>query len=150
MSDPLVPSYALSKRRRQKREEERKKRVASERFVNEMLVVNDPKDAEFAIIDAEIAKVLGYELCRQYPDRGWEVIANSEQGVANIYNSHVTARYGYIWRLAEIRESSFVKDIMRIGGELLDRAGLTRGKFDEVEVMELQKFVNVLDKVDMS
>lgn len=150
MSDVLVPSLALSKRRREKREEATKKRKASERFANEMLVVNDPKEAEFAIIDAQIAKLIGHELCHQYPDRGWEVIANTAQGVANIYNAHVTAKYGYIWRLAEIRESSFVHDINLIGGELLDRAGLTRGKFDPDEVLELQTHINVLTKVDMS
>ena len=152
MSSPqkVVPSLALSKQRRERREADKKRQAAAERHKLELEIVQCPEEAEYRIKDANVARWIGEEFCRHFPGRGWNVEADIRNGIAKIYNQHVTAKAGWIWKLKDIRLASFSEDVRRIGGEMLERSNLSRGKFNEQEVIDLQQLRTVTAKVDLS
>jgi len=102
--------------------------------------------------DQVIAAKLGQELVRQYPGHGWNVLSNSEQGVVNIYNQHLSGKYGWILKCSEISTSAgaFRKQVMRIGGEMLRRFKVYGDTMQEDELLNLQKDFAGLTKVDLS
>ena len=146
----IIPSYALSKRRREKREAAAKKQQASENFANELQCLPTAEEAILAEKDLAIAEMVGNELCKWYPGRGWQAHSDIQNGIVKIWNAHVTGKFGWVWKMADMHPSTFTRDVQHIGGELLERAGLSRGKFDESEVLEFQKHACPLIQVDMT
>jgi len=108
------------------------------------------KDKEFEDRDAFWSARIGYELVRLYPGHGWEVHVDIKNGICNIFNRHMSALHGYRWRLQEINLSSLTSDVMRIGGEILERFGLSRERFDEAQVQGIQAATKGRAKADMS
>lgn len=96
--------------------------------------------AKYQQKDAWLAKRIGSELVRKYPGHGWNVIADSKQGIVKIYNQMMSGMYGYIWRMAEIStdDGVFRKQVMLIGGEMLRRFSISGDRLDDTEILELQ------------
>ena len=71
------------------------------------------------------------ELQKHYPGHYWMVECNIRQGMINVYNLLLSGKYGFRLQLGGIFSYSQVAaDVMRAGGELLERFNLPRGKFN--------------------
>jgi hypothetical protein len=147
---PLMPSYALSRNRRIKREKDARKKIKAEKLSMDLEIVNDPVDAEYRVKDRRIAEWLGHEFVRQYPGRGWQVEVDSRNGLAKIFNMHVTPQYGWMLKLSDVHLGSIAADVARIGGEMLERSKLSRSNFNEVEILDLQRNISGQARVDLS
>jgi len=67
-------------------------------------------------------------LQRHYPGYVWAVNVNSEEkgGVMTIKNFSVSSTWGMVLHIAKLDNK--LKKVVRAGGELLERAGLIRGR----------------------
>jgi hypothetical protein len=146
----MMPSYALSRERRLNREAVAAKKASSERAVIERSMAQTPEEAIAAVKDAEIAGMVGSEFVRQYPGHGWQVVSDIQNGIVKIYNAHISGRIGWIWKMDEINHGTFALDVNRIGGEMLERSGLSRTRFSEEAIMEIQRTISGEARIDLS
>tara|TARA_R110000796_G_scaffold209159_1_gene325508 strand:- start:114 stop:551 length:438 start_codon:yes stop_codon:yes gene_type:complete len=116
----------------------------------ELEIVQDPEEAIYRIKDFEIAKTIGAELCGIYPGHGWIVEADARNGIAKICNRHMGVNAGYMYKLNDIEFSTFKRDMMRIGGDILERYKLSRGRMVESEVLGVIRDLRGNAKVDLS
>ena len=116
----------------------------------ELEIVQDPEEAVYRIKDFEIAKTIGAELCGIYPGHGWIVEADARNGIAKICNRHMGVNAGYMYKLNDIEFSTFKRDMMRIGGDILERYKLSRGRMVESEVLGVIRDLRGNAKVDLS
>ena len=87
-----------------------------------------------------MAKACTDHLLRHYPGHMWLANADIRNGIINIFNPRVSTRYGYTLVVEDWLQQNVVgKEIMRAGGEILERAGLRRGRFDPVEYAALPR-----------
>jgi hypothetical protein len=116
----------------------------------ELEIVQDPQEAVYRIKDFEIAKTIGAELCGIYPGHGWIVEADARNGIAKICNKHMGVNAGYVYKLNDIEFSTFKRDMMRIGGDILERYKLSRGRMIETEVLGVIRDLRGNAKVDLT
>lgn len=108
------------------------------------------EDQKFKDQDIYWAARLGNEFVKYYPGHGWEVHVDIRQGICNIFNRHMSPLMGYRWKLKNIRIPSISQDVMRIGGEILERFGLSRTTFEADVVREIQHKTHGHAKADLS
>lgn len=89
-----------------------------------MLTIADTEEAQ----DMTMAKDIADTLFVQYPGYMWGV--NVRSGVAVIKCLNVSSLYGFILKYKDIcHDAAFrKKEIIRAGGEILERARLNRGE----------------------
>jgi hypothetical protein len=81
--------------------------------------------------DIGVCKAVGDELERHYPGWQWMVESPSRQGVVRVKSGHMDSRYGFNIRLDRAYSSSYLaKMAIKAGGELLERCGMPRSKYD--------------------
>jgi hypothetical protein len=80
------------------------------------------------VTDLWLAKEIGETLHGTYPGYLWGV--NITGGVAIIRNYRISAKWGMVIKLKDILHDAGVrkKEVIRAGGEFLERARLVRGK----------------------
>jgi len=82
--------------------------------------------------DKILAAEIGEILHNHYPGHLWGIFVNSEPtgGIVNILNLRISHKYGYVLHLAKLypRDDTFKKKIIHAGGEILERANMTRGR----------------------
>lgn len=84
--------------------------------------------------DMILAKEIGDTLHNHYPGHLWAIEVDGPNGVANIRDLYLSGHMGYVLKLVNIYSASeFKKDVIRAGGELLERYRLDRGAFDEAQ-----------------
>lgn len=84
--------------------------------------------------DMILAKEIGDTLHNHYPGHLWAVEVDGKNGVANIRDLLVSGRMGYLLKLTTMYSASeFKRDVIRAGGEILERYRLRRGAFDEAQ-----------------
>lgn len=108
------------------------------------------EDSKFEKIDAYWATRIGSELVTLYPGNGWEVSMDIKNGICNIFNRHMSPTQGYRWLIKEIALPSLTADLKKIGGEILERFGLSREKFDADNIREIQHKTHGNAKADLS
>ena len=134
-----VNNYLLTKGKSDRQAEQKAAEGAAKRFERERIEAMNPEDIAFKNRDMELAQLIGHELVSYYPGHGWQVECDIRNGVAKIFNCHMSGLYGYLLHLNKLNLDTFRVDIMRVGGELLESFGLSRGKFDEAEVVGIQR-----------
>jgi len=78
-----------------------------------------------------VCKQVGDELERHYPGWQWLITVPPKGGVVQIRSMHMEARYGFVLKLgASYSASHLAKEAVRAGGELLERTGMPRSRFD--------------------
>ncbi len=100
--------------------------------------------------DAWWATRIGERLAYCYPNHGWEVEVNTFQGIAKIFNRHMSPIQGYILKLNEIEHATIDKRVQMIGGELLERFGLSRERFEADKIRQIQRDTMGQAKMDLS
>ena len=73
-----------------------------------------------------LAKKVADTLFRHYPGHSWMV--NVEAEMVNIYSANLTTRYGYSIPADSITAEG--REVIKAGGEILERYRLSRGKFN--------------------
>jgi len=152
MSDIHTTSYLLSKTRREAKK-------ASDLIVNkakkakwdaDSSAIEVAANVEWATRDMSVAKALGTELAKRYPNHSWYVDSDSRNGVVYIYNMALSGRYGYILKMADINWADTSRQMMRIGGELLRRFGVNHDKLNEQELATIQHNFQGNIRIDLS
>lgn len=88
--------------------------------------------------DFNMAKTMAEALHRHYPGQRWAVTCDGATGIATIRNLFLSGTYGYILKLPAIYSASaYEKDVIRAGGEVLERFKMRRGTFDEAAYHDL-------------
>lgn len=90
-----------------------------------MIVQADTELAE----EMSMAKDIAESLHTHYPGHLWAVTVRG--GVAVIKALNISSLYGYILKLAHIQHDAGTrhKEVMRAGGEILERAKIKRGEY---------------------
>lgn len=87
--------------------------------------------------DEVMAKGMAEVLHRHYPGYLWGV--NIGGGVVNVLNLSLSGKWGFTIKLpGQYSASDFDRQVMRAGGELLERYRLARGRFDNDRHAELK------------
>lgn len=103
-----------------------------------MLAIADTEQAQ----DMTMAKDIADTLFEHYPGYMWGV--NVTSGVAVIKCLNISSLYGFVLKYKDIsHDASFrKKEVLRAGGELLERANLARG------VRRKGELVTAMDGID--
>jgi hypothetical protein len=141
-------NFVLQKQKNDAKAIQTAAKYQAEQTALELEIVQDPEEAVY-IKDYEIAKTIGAELCGVYPGHGWVVEADARNGIAKICNKHMGVKAGYIYKLKDINIGTFKRDMMRIGGDILERYKLSRGKMIESEVLGVIRDQRGNAKVDL-
>jgi hypothetical protein len=88
--------------------------------------------AHSSAFDHTLAKDMAEALLAAYPGHLWAVSADSTTGMCDIRDLLLSGEYGYRLKIPNIYSASaFKADVVRAGGEILERFSLSRGRFDE-------------------
>lgn len=81
-------------------------------------------------LDVVLAKNAAELLHKHYEGHLWAVYVNSKKtgGVMVIKNLMVSGLYGYVLHLTTVYADPTLRCVVKAGGEILERAGLARGK----------------------
>lgn len=70
-------------------------------------------------------------LWSHYPGATWRVDVDSRKGVVDIFCMNFSTRWGVRWKLGRIYTDPDLYWVKMAGGEIMERARVARGKFDE-------------------
>lgn len=91
---------------------------------------------QLAATDLVLARNMAETLHRHYPGHLWAVTC--EQGVATVRNLLLSGQWGFVLRVAEqYSASEFERNVIRAGGEVLERYRLSRGRLRDEEYENL-------------
>ena len=100
--------------------------------------------------DLVMAKGMAEALHAAYPGHMWAVTCDGKIGFADVRNLALSGSWGFRIRLSDIYSASaFRKDVIRAGGEMLERYRLSRGRFDENQYNNLTSDFAGRFKADM-
>lgn len=90
--------------------------------------------------DMLLAKQIAETLMAHYPHPHlWAVTCEGRTGIATIKNLNLSGTMGYVLKLPKLYSaSSLAKDVMRAGGEILERYHMHAGQFNEAQYTALQ------------
>ncbi len=90
--------------------------------------------------DMLLAKQIAETLMAHYPaPHLWAVSCEGRTGIATIKNLNLNGQWGYVLKLPKLYSaSSLAKDVIRAGGEILERFNMDRGRFNEQQYAELK------------
>lgn len=105
--------------------------------MSDALVTDDPQGQ---INDIVMAKSMAEALHRAYPGHFWAVAVDGKAGLADVRNLALSGNWGFRLKLNKIYSASaFEKDVIRAGGEILERFRLSRGRLDEDALASTQQ-----------
>jgi len=82
--------------------------------------------------DLVTAKQMAEALHQHYPGHLWAVTCDGNTGMADVRNLALSGNWGFRLKLRDIYSASeFKKEVMRAGGELLERYRLRRGVLNQ-------------------
>lgn len=100
------------------------------------IVTTDRPDLEAN--DLVLAKEVADALHQHYPNHFWAVQVEGKQGVIYVRNLSLSGSWGYVIKLGPIYSASELRrQIMRAGGELLERYRVARARADHEALVHL-------------
>lgn len=106
--------------------------------MSQLLAYENRAKAEDSANDLVHAKEFADVLTHHYPGWLWGVNVNGETGMCDIRNFNLSGSHGFRLKLPDMYTiSSFKKEIIRAGGEMLERYKQPRGAFDATRWAEL-------------
>lgn len=85
------------------------------------------------------AKLMAEALHAAYPGHLWVVTCDGNTGFADVRNLALSGNWGYRIKLAAMFSASqFKKDVLKAGGEILERYHLYRGRLNEAQLQGLK------------
>lgn len=89
--------------------------------------------------DYTLAKDMAEALMEHYPGHLWAVSADSNTGMCDIRAMQLSSIWGYRLKMPKIYSASaFRADVIRAGGEILERFRVNRGRFNEDQYTALK------------
>jgi hypothetical protein len=86
---------------------------------------------DIPVNDLIMSKNMADTLHKHYPEHRWAVCVEGANGIAKVYHLDTSGSKAYILDLASIySSSSFDRDLIKAGGEILERHRLARGRFN--------------------
>ena len=102
---------------------------------SEPILLREPEDATSlappSASDWELEKRCYATLWRHYPGAEWRVEVNSSTGMINVFCKELSSRWGYRIYIARAYVDPDLHCVMMAGGDLLERANRSRGRWDE-------------------
>lgn len=99
------------------------------------LVTANPKGN---LNDILTARAMAEALHAAYPGHFWAVACDGKTGFADVRNLALSGNWGFRIKLGGIYSASqFRKDVLRAGGEVLERFSLSRGKLNDDQLSSL-------------
>jgi len=99
--------------------------------------------------DEVMAKNMAETLHKHYPGQLWAVTCDGRSGVATVRNLSLSANWGYIIKLQNLKADHDGKLVMRAGGEILERFKVARERGIDLErVYELHQAPNGMPVFD--
>lgn len=90
------------------------------------LLTDIPKVSLYELV---LAKDMAEVLHAHYPGHMWGVSVSEKTGMADIRNLYLSGNWGYRLKLADhYSASEWKKDVIRAGGEILERFKVSRGR----------------------
>ena len=83
-----------------------------------------------------ISKQLGEDLCRTYPNRGWQVDTDIENEVIVVSCPNLSKRMGYRLHIKRDTVKELIPRVRRAAGEILERYGVSRGQILDPATLE--------------
>lgn len=93
-------------------------------------------EAEAMKVEFWIAKQIGEDLCRVYPNRQWHVDVDSKNSVIVIACPSLSKRLGYRLHMKRDTVAALLPRCRRAAGEILERFGVSRSKLIDPGSME--------------
>lgn len=88
--------------------------------------------------DYVMAKHMAETLHSHYPGQRWAVTCEGRTGLMTIRNLWCSGTYGYVLKIGEVYSiSQLTKDVVKAGGEILERFHMDRGRFNEVKYHDI-------------
>lgn len=81
--------------------------------------------------DFELSQCIAVKLNEHYPGHMWGVVAVHKTGIVQILLCAANMKYGMELHISDINSDPTLKGVVIAGGEILERNGLARGKFNE-------------------
>ena len=85
--------------------------------------------------DKEISKAVGEVLYKHYPGYRWAVHCDGHNGVVDVRNLTLSGKWGFRMMLRDM----CTQEIVRAGGEILERYRVRRGKLNGEEIADLPR-----------
>ena len=97
--------------------------------------LTDNDNVRKAKLEMWVAQRLGSELLRIYPKRNWRITVDTEAGIAVVQEPDISQTKGYVLSL-DRSLADLEQQMMRVGGEILERARLSRDTVFDPERLE--------------
>jgi hypothetical protein len=76
-----------------------------------------------------LVKRIGDLLESNFPGWLWTISPDERGGVITIRSMRLDSRYGYLLHTKKIQDDPQLRAVLRAGGEILERAGMPRGRY---------------------
>lgn len=100
----------------------------------------DDTAREISLNDTMLTHSIGKALAKHYPKHIWAVNVNSQGGVVDIKAFSVSYEYGYRLLYTEVANDPGLRCVIRAGGEILERANLSRGQYKGEQAKHVDGF----------
>lgn len=81
-------------------------------------------------LDYLTARQMAETLHKHYPGHLWAVTCEGLKGIATVRNLRLSGNWGFIIKLRDLNADPGMKEVIRAGGELLERYRVARGRFN--------------------
>ena len=93
-------------------------------------------DSRVGELEMWIAKALGTELVKAYPNRQWGVTVNTDCGLVVVTCPSLSVEKGYHLHMKKYSLRRLGEAAVKAGGEILERHGISRGKYFNEDNLE--------------
>lgn len=112
------------------------------------LVTDNPRGN---LNDILTARTMAEALHAAYPGHFWAVSCDGKTGFADVRNLALSGNYGFRIRLSGIYSASgFKRDVLKAGGEILERFRMDRSRLNEDQLSGAQQDFAGRLKADLS
>lgn len=102
--------------------------------MSDILMTDQP---QVAASDMVLARNMAETLHKHYPGHLWAVTC--ENGVASVRNMYLSGQWGFLLKVGEqYSASEFDRQVVRAGGELLERYKLSRSAFRDDQYHDIK------------
>lgn len=108
-------------------------------------MVFDVDDGITHPLDEQICAIVGQVLTQHYPGHMWRVDADHRAGMVDVRNLSLDGKHGIRMKMdGPVTASELMREAMLVGGEILERYGVTRGIMnpDEIEALPQDRLGN--------
>jgi hypothetical protein len=104
------------------------------------IIIKGKDPEKFVTGSQAMAELLVHSCCeklsKEYPSNIWHVEISSDMSVVRVRCLNVDGQYGYTLHTTDVQNDPELKCIKRAGGEILERAFISRDKTDHLQIAD--------------